>query len=382
MSFRIEPATLDDIAALLGLYGLVYGSTYPLAIGTDPEVMGSVIQNPNHLWLVVRTESNQVIASLVAEQDVFNKIGRLQALVVHPDHRRLNLGSKLAEEMVLRTLGPDGTMNSLYTTTRTVSIGPQNIFLNLGFLPLGIFPNAHKVKEYETLTLLAKFREGVLESRAALPEVPQKLAPIFDVLNSLLTPLQKREIKISATPAKIPTDKEFEFELIYAPDFVRRRFFAAFPNPQDRFYPFHVPNLLISSKGSGPELYAYFGQQDGYCTIVGSTEPIWSLGLSMDSMVRQLMDFGVSYIETLIALKEADSLKMLLEHQFIPSAVYPAMTTLGGELQDFVLLSRTAEPLNFRGMAIDRRFKLYIDQFVRQWSQTHFEAMEVVGEKS
>jgi hypothetical protein len=48
-------------------------------------------------------------------------------------------------------------------------------------------------------------------------------------------------------------------------------------------------------------------------------------------------------------------------------------------MQDFVLLSRTAEPLNFRGMAIDRRFKPYIDQYVRQWSQTYFEAMEVIG---
>jgi GNAT superfamily N-acetyltransferase len=376
---RIEPATVNDIVPLLGLYNLVYGSTYPLAIGTDAAVMRAVITNPDDLWLVVRSEQNEIIASLVAEQDMQNKIGRLQALVVHPEHRRLNLGSKLAEEIVRRTLGAEGSMNSLYTTTRTLSIGPQNIFLNLGFLPLGLFPNAHRVKEYETLTLLGKFRDGVLAERPALPAVPEKLLPILTVLNSLVPTEQKRAIQISATPPRASGAPEHEFELIYAPDFVRRRFISTFSDPQERFYPFHEPNLLISAKGGGPELYAYFGKQDGYCTIVAGTETFWQLAPSIDAMVRQLLDFGVSYIETLLPIFKTDSLKVLLEHQFIPSAVYPAMTVVQGAMQDFVLLSRTAEPLNFRGMAIDRRFKPYIDQYVRQWSQTYFEAMEVIG---
>lgn len=381
MDLRIDRATAKDIPALLGLYGLVYGRTYPLAIGTDPAVMLSVIENCDHLWLVVRDEHNQLIASLVAEQDLMNKIGRLQALVVHPDHRRLNLGSKLAQEMVLRTLGADGLLNSLYTTTRTVSIGPQAIFLNLGFLPLGVFPNAHRVKEYETLTLLAKFRDGVLESRPQAAEVPEKISPILQVLNSLLAPSEQRVIQTCNKPPRVSTDKEHEFEIIYAPDFVKRKFLVDFTDPYDRFYPFHEPNLLISAKGGGPEIYAYFSQQDGYCTIVGGAEPFWSLSPSVDTLVRQLLSFGASYVETLMSLKNTDSLKVLLEHQFLPSAVYPAMTCLNGELQDFVLLSRTAEPLNFRGMSVDHRLKPYLDQFVKLWSQMHFETMEVIGER-
>jgi GNAT superfamily N-acetyltransferase len=382
MDLRIERATPNDVMSLLGLYTLVYGRTYPLAIGTNPTVMLSVIKNPDHLWLVVRDERDQVIASLVAEQDVLHKIGRLQALVVHPDHRRLNLGSKLAEEMVRITLGPDGILNSLYTTTRTVSIGPQAIFLNLGFVPLGVFPNAHRVKEYETLTLLARFREGVLAARPHYKSIPEKISPILEILNALLPEGEKRAIETCNQLPKVSSDQDHEYEIIYAPDFVKRKFFNDFQDPYDRFYPFHEPNLLASAKGGGPEIYAYYSQEDGYCTIIGGATPFWSLNPSINSLIRQLLGFGVSYIEMLMSLQNTDSLKVLLDHQFLPSAVYPAMTSFNGELEDFVLLSRTAEPLNFRGMAVDHRLKPYIDQFVRLWSQMHFETLEVIGAKS
>ena len=69
---------------------------------------------------------------------------------------------------------------------------------------------------------------------------------------------------------------------------------------------------------------------------------------------------------------------MLLRGQFVPSAIYPAMREVNGAYEDYVVLSRTMEPLNFRGMAIVSQFKHYIDQYVEAWKRVNLDTIEVI----
>ena len=84
----------------------------------------------------------------------------------------------------------------------------------------------------------------------------------------------------------------------------------------------------------------------------------------MRPLMLQLRDFGVAYLEILMAINNVLSLEALLDINFLPSAIYPAMLEYQGGLMDLVLMSRTMEPLNFRGIQIEKSFKPYIDQYV------------------
>ncbi|OFZ21480.1 MAG: hypothetical protein A2X94_08200 [Bdellovibrionales bacterium GWB1_55_8] len=381
MPFSIESAYLADINELLKLYFVVYGNSYPLSYN-DPKVMADTISSVDHNWLVARDKATGAIAgSVVFDLDPINKVGKVAALVVHPDYRKQSVGSTLVSVGGRDLISEAGPLNTLYTTTRTLSVGPQLTFLRDGYLPLGIFPNAHRLREFETTTLLAKFKPGVLERRRRPERIPRKLAKIYEVLHAQLGVTESQELtdRDEWTPA--PAAPELEFELVFAPDYVLRRFNEAFKDPYDRFYPFHLPNLLMASKNGEVEIYAYFSKVDGYCAIVALDQPVYTLEGRLRGLLRLLRGFGVSYLEVLMGVEHTRSLETLLQSQFLPVAIYPAMREVDGAMHDFVVLSRTMEPLNFRGMEIEKRFKPYVAQYIELWKDMYLNTLEIFNER-
>jgi hypothetical protein len=257
------------------------------------------------------------------------------------------------------------------------------VCLKDGFIPLGIFPNAHKLKNYETLTLLAKFKPGILARREKVEVVPKQLGQILDILDKKYqiqsdVLLRSSSRKTLHGPAH---SHPIEFEFIDAPEFVQRKFYKEISDPYDRFYPFHTPNFLMVSKDGEIEIYSHFSKQDKYCAIVGLNVPVHDLSGRLDGLLNQLKELGISYIELLMKLKFTQSIEAALDANFLPSAIYPAMCEdEQGKLQDFVILSRTMEMLDFKGMQVDRSFKPFIDQYVGLWKQMHLETLEIYHE--
>ena len=107
-------------------------------------------------------------------------------------------------------------------------MGVQRIFLRDGFIPLGLFPDAHKLKNYETLTLFAKFQPR----RARAPEAggsrcPQQLGadpqdPRGQLRHRHRARCCSRRASASLKPRRA-TPLEFEF-IGDAPEYVRRKF--------------------------------------------------------------------------------------------------------------------------------------------------------------
>jgi hypothetical protein len=275
-------------------------------------------------------------------------------------------------------LSEQSNVNSIYTTTRTNSIGPQLVFLRNEYLPLGIFPNAHKLREYETLTLFARHRPDALQRRVSLEAVPAEVSGLIGVLRDRCGIDTRCDFMPS--PSGLDTRApNLDFELIHAPEFVKRRFNAVTNDDYDRFYPFHQPNLLMISTNGEVEIYAFFSPQDHYCAIVSLNVPIYELAGRMGGLLDQLKEAGVSYIELLLGLQHGKSIDAASEAGFIPSAIYPAMReNADGKMEDFVVLSRTLEPLNFRGMSIAKEFKPYVDQYVNLWKKRALESLRII----
>lgn len=382
MALIIEKARLDDVDDLLKLYFEIYGPSYPVKYGTDRNLMAHVIQSEAYVWLVARdTEKNKLAGSVVFELDRADRLGKVSAAVVRAAYQGHGLATKMIRPQVEALLN-EGIVDSMYTTVRTVAMGPQLIFIKSGFIPLGIFPNAHKLADYETFTLFAKFRPGVLEKRPAL-RTHGKLAPIYAVLNN---ELHERGFPMASVtfdpPMPMTTNDKLDvkFECIIAPNHVKRQFLKTFTDPYDRFYPFHDPNTLIESEDGETQIWAHLSKGDGYCAIVNFGNPVYELRGVFRSLMRLLREQGVTYIEVLIGAEYIDSIEVLIQSQFLPSAIYPAMMTRDGVPMDFVVMSRTVEPLNFRGITINSHFKPYMDQYVELWKQMHLDTLEVFND--
>jgi ribosomal protein S18 acetylase RimI-like enzyme len=383
----VDRARIEDADELLRLYVSIYGAHYPLAFGTNRQVMLETMRSESVLWLVARAETEEggdsagkAVASVVFEIDALSKIAKVAGLVVDPAYRKQKLASKLIAQGTRELLEGPAPVNSVYTTTRTNSIGVQLIFLREGFLPLGIFPNAHKLGRYETLTLFAKFREGVIERRKQVDVVPARLGPLLGILSGEHGIATDAWLQPESRKPETMGDP-LEFEFVDAPEFVRRKFFADISNPYDRFYPFHVPNLLMVSKDGSAEIYAYFSKSDRYCAITSLNLPVHALAGRMGKLFDQLKEMGVAYLELLMGLEHGRSIEAALQVGFLPSALYPAMLEdERGATHDFVVLSRTLEMLDFRGMEVDRAFKPYIDQYVALWKAHHLESLEVFSQ--
>lgn len=369
MALTLCHPELGDIPELLGLYRQIYGDSYPLEIGRDGTAMAAVIESGSP-WLVARNADGAIAGSAMVVVDSLSGLGKLQGVVVHPDRRCAGLARQLVGELCDEVMADPAGPASIYATTRMLSPGPQLMCLRNGFRPLGILPNARRIERHETLAVSARFRDGVLSSRLPVPCVPDRLAPLTDVMSATVGMARPR---IASTPVTSPpTSEGLEFESIHAPRFVADRFVERHGSPGQRWYPFHSPNLLLSAVRANVEVYAHLSKADGYCGLIcPADEAADGSPLRPDrigSVLRQLVACGASYVEVLLPLDRFDEINTVLACGFVPSAAYPAMRREGELYRDYVVMARTMRPLDFRDAVVDAAFRPYVDQYIASWN--------------
>ncbi|WP_338932927.1 GNAT family N-acetyltransferase [Streptomyces netropsis] len=376
MTATIETAAAADIADLRQLYYAVYGPHYPVALGTDPAEMSRLIADPHSLWLVARCPRTGGLAGSAAiRSEAGSRTGKLEGLAVHPDHRAAGLAGTLTEELCARMLDT-GRLDSVYATVRTVSTGPQRVVSRNGFRPLGILPNAVDLSSRESLALYARHSDGVLDRRLPVPEVPAPLAPLLRTVERSLG------ISYAGTEATAPLPAPAEptaapLEMIEAPAFVRRRFRERFPDAAQWFYPLHTPNVLLMPDDGRFEVYAYLNRTGGYCALVAAHPAPADAAAWLEPITRTLTRAGAGYVEALLPLSQHGLLSACLAQGFIPSALYPAMRPEGDGFTDYVVMTRTTEQIDFRGLAVDEPLQPYLDAYVSAWASTYLPTLEV-----
>lgn len=374
----IERAAPADIAELRQLYYAVYGPHYPTALGTDPAEMARLIQDPHTLWLIARCPRTGALAgSAAVHSEPGSRIGRLEGLAVHPDQRGSGLAGRLTEALCARVFTA-GSLDSVYATVRTVSAGPQRVVARNGFSPLGILPNAVDLSSRESLALYARHSPGVLDRRAPVAEVPACLAPLLRTVEASLG------VSYAATRATAPRPAPAQpatapLEMIDAPAFVRRRFRERFPDTGRWFYPLHTPNILLTPDDGSLEVYAYLNRTGGYCALVTAhPDPAAAAGW-LEPVTRTLTRAGAGYVEALVPLEHHAALSAFATQGFIAGALYPAMRRDGDGFHDYVVMSRTTEHIDFRGVVVDAPLQPFLDSYVSAWASTYLPVREVAS---
>ncbi|MFD0265077.1 GNAT family N-acetyltransferase [Streptomyces sp. NPDC127106] len=372
----ITPAACADIAELRQLYYAVYGPHYPVALGTDPAEMARLIGDPHSLWLVGRCpDSGALTASAAIHGEPGSRIGRLEGIAVHPGHRSGGLAAALTEELCARMLD-SGRLDSVYATVRTVSAGPQRVVARNGFRPLGILPNAVDLSSRESLALYARHSAGVLDRRMPVTEVPAPLLPLLRTAETVLG-IGYPGVRAAAAPPAAPvaappaSEAATRLEVIEAPAFVRRRFRDHFPGAEGWFYPLHTPNVLLVPEDGRFEVYAYLNRAGGYCSLLTAHPDPAAAAAHLEPVTRALARAGAGYVEALVPLAHRDALAAFLAQGFVAGALYPAMRADGDGFHDYVVLSRSTERIDFRGVAVEPPLQPYLDCYVSAWASTH-----------
>ncbi|WP_372411538.1 GNAT family N-acetyltransferase [Streptomyces luteireticuli] len=368
----IDTAEARDVAALRQLYFAVYGPSYPLRLGTDPAAMTAALEAPGVRWLVARDAgSGDVVGSAVLRGDLAARIGKVEGLAVHPGHAGAGIARALLSGLCEEAFGPHGVLDSVYATARCVSPVPQRALMRQGFRPLGLLPGAVELRSRETLALVIRHRDGVLDRRAPVREVPEQIVPLLEAADRAAGPLGFTGVRPRPAPRRACPRPEAEpIEVIQATGFVRRRY-AQHACGGVPSLPLSPPNVLLTPEDGRFEAYGVIDREGGCGTLLDVAPSTAPLGEALGDVVHAMAEHGAAYVETLLPLADHERLEHYLAHGFVPSALYPAMRHENGTWHDHVLLAYASGRPDFRALDADAAFAPYVEQYSRSWTATY-----------
>jgi hypothetical protein len=373
----LRRATEEDIFKISELYFEVYNGTYPDPIISNLKLMKNFISNMDNYWMVGEKD-NQLVASLIYEYDPQHKIAKAFGAVVSTKVRKAGIAEALMW-FALELINED-TKNGLeltYATTRTVHPVAQLLTNKLDFKKLGIFPNVHRTTDYETHCLASRFSERALENRFKDFKLHPKIMPLFKLAQQELA---LPDLEEAFLKENMPFEllHNFKLEVINAPSFVLERFLKVKQEGKldNSFFPFHTPNVLITSPDQSTEAFLFINEVDRHCVIIGinSDQTFQHNHLSLlKQIVDLLRSMNVRYIETIVRADKTNEIENVLKAKFIPCAYFPAFQLTSndkGEVRhDFVVFSRSFEIFDFSNIQLEGIYKEFLILYFEMWKE-------------
>lgn len=365
---KIRPANKEDIYAISRLYFDVYGGTYPDSHVRDFQHISEYLSDPSLFWFVAISE-NKIIASVIYKYDNHNRLAKAFGAVVDKTYRGHDITQKMMEYGLEHLQQINGGVDVVYATTRTVNASAQTLTEKQGYKKLGIFPNVRKAATYETHCLTALFCKESFKNRYTDFRLHPDIFPLYNLVSE---ELEMESLKAADTPNKFSSSDEVPpLEFIKAPRFVAHRFekLKSRHELKMEFYPFHQPNILITSPDQKVELFVNL-EDDGYCAILGGHfELDLDFELLLKAMSQQLADHGARYLEIIIRSDLIDLIDDTLRAKFIPCAYFPAFQLIEGQRFDFTVFSRSFEIFDFQNMELKGKNREFLQLYFDQWER-------------
>lgn len=371
MEMVLRKAALTDLASIFQLYTVEYDSTYPDPTFSSPEQLADAIRGEKKL-IFVAVDDSTIVASLIFLYDQADLLAKAGAAVVAKSHR----GKGITQDLIQyglnyiqeKTFGVD----ILYVTTRTVHKAAQVLTQNMGFKQLGIFPNVHKTSDYETHALAAMtFNDSLMRRYTDFEQHPL----VYPLYNIVRENIELPEMKV----AEIWNKKDFfgeevpTLEIVDAKEFVRLRAskLKARHEIDMAFFPFHEPNILITSPSQNIEVFLYVNEFDKHCVVTGCKVDrevsFTDLFLKISSLLR---DRGIRYIECIIRANRLNIIDKVIKARFLPCGYVPAFQLEDDKRYDYVVFSRSFEILDFNNIDLTGESRPYLKNYVDLWERT------------
>ncbi len=354
-------ATSDDAEGIFRLYQAVYEGTYTLPIVNMRDERTRALGDPDTWWLVDLTPDGQVVGSVIFSVDPAIRCGKVFAAVTHPDYRRGDVMFKTIRAGVDEILLQQRLVDVIYATTRTRNHGPSGLLRKLGFISLGIFPNVHRLVEYETHGLMAVFHDDAFGARERLPKLIPEVSGFYEIIRRGFE-LEPAEIVPVADRLKLYVLKGSQAAEAFEEDKTSGDLLM-------HFFPFHKPNILMSTESGTIRAFLNREGKDGHGVVVGlkiDRESVSHLEHVLDVVFETACEIGIEYLELLVDAYSPKHQRAALSAGYLPCAYFPAFEMVGGgERRDYLVFARSRAPLNFSNVQMTPRDRQFLDVYLR-----------------
>ncbi len=348
----VRPGADADIEAVREIFVEVYERDYPHKRFFDENWLRRSVYSDEILMLVaedIKTGRLLGTASIVLDigshSDLIGEFGRL---VVRPEARGRGIGQLL---MRGRLEHAEPRLHVALVEARTAHVFSQKIALRHGFFPVGYLPQKHRLKQAESVALLARYFGAALELRRNNPRAVPEVKPLAHRV--LVRAGLPDDVIVDEASQPYPEGGEFETEALTAAG---------------------LPPLLRIERGrtQGREVFGPTTLQQGFFKIrasesdyliarrLGTEDVAGAIGTTHDALedtlrinelvysdelaVRYLLHttllraeaLGVRYVELDVSADAARLQRTLIELGFVPAAYIPAMVFADVERLDVV----------------------------------------------
>ena len=146
----IREARETDVEGIIDIYLATYGEDYAYPQYYEEFEIKKLIYSDETLMLVAEDSSEDLIvgtASVILEVGAYtDMVGEFGRLAVHPDYRRLGIGTQLLEQRLLSVKNRlhVGIIEARVTHPFTQAIALKQGFAPVGFLPLKYLFGSHR----------------------------------------------------------------------------------------------------------------------------------------------------------------------------------------------------------------------------------------------
>jgi RimJ/RimL family protein N-acetyltransferase len=371
LEFQSRLARVEDAFKIMQLYHEVYEGTYPEPLMRNFQMIEKFVSTPSNFWFVAESQG-KLVGSVIVRHDDENRLAKAGAAVVVSSFRKIGLMEQLLAYGIDYVKAHTSGVDITYATTRTVHEGAQALTEKLGFKKLGIFPNAHKSVEVETHCLTALFSKDTLKKRQTPYYLHHRLKDFFEIVSEELPEMAALELIEPKAPTRSLVAPPI-LEIIDSEHFVRHRFerLKQEHKLQFTFFPFHEPNLLVSSPDQATEVFCFHSKEDGHTVIIGGKAPDnVDYTQFLNKTTQLLRDHRARYIEILIRADKPKIIESILKAKFIPSAFFPAFQLSGETRYDYIVMSKTFEMFDFQNIRLKGLNQKYLEAYYDQWKQT------------
>lgn len=353
---RMRRATVADSQAIFDLYDEIYQGAYTLDVVNKPDAREAALADPNCYWLINEFQG-RVVGSVIFDVDPLTRNGKVFAAIVHPDFRRHDLMYNTLSHGVDVLMHRDHLVDVIYATTRTQNMGPSRLLKKLGFVSLGIFPNVHRLRDYETHGLNAIFHPNAWETRKRLPKLIPEVEGFYRIIRQTF----------NLEPAEVFTTRDVPRLRILRGEQVAKAYQQA---KQDGtllfdFFPFHTPNFLFQSEDLSTQAFVNYEGKDGHGVVVGLKAPAEELRNSLVAVFDAAQRVGVDYLELLVSAYHPEYQRAALKAAFLPCAYFPSMEGQDGHRNDYLVFARSTLPLNFSNVQMTPRDRQFLDVYLQ-----------------
>lgn len=331
----------------------------------------------HHLWIVAEKEAPaqpRLVGAVMFRFDSANRLGKAAGGVVLPEFRKLGIGAAMVRSGVRHLTQTKQVVDIIYGTTRTVTQGPSKMVAEVGFREMGLFPNAVHIEEFEHLNLDIYLTDTALKSRRKKPFLFSPFYEVYGIARRQLS-LERAILVTEREPLQLSRTK-IPFRVIRNEKTACEKFllYSNQNRISNSFFPFHLPNWLLSSEDGGTDVFIWHGGVGKQSSILGYRTDRVNAHDVLDSVAHTLQRSGAAYVELLVDAYDYMLQQEAYTARYIPSGYFPALRLGNDRLRDdYFVLSRTFQLLDFRSTYVSAETYPYLQAYMRCYNELYLE---------